>query len=101
MGERGLKTTPRDPPSLSETGMLRGGGGGGKKGRNLGSFHTELELELRATLIQPQMAQKPVLRGELRARKWARVRGAYVVRREGRCGRARVVQGAWFCRRVL
>ena len=54
-----------------------------------------MELELKLELIHSQMTQKPVMRGEVAKWKWARVRGAYVVRRKRSCGRARVVQGAW------
>ena len=64
-----------------------------KKVWNVICFIISLELEV----IQSQMTQKPVLRGEV----GARVRGTFVVRRKKRCWRARVVQGAWVRRRVL
>jgi hypothetical protein len=56
-----------------------------------------LPLERELELIQPQMAQKQVLRGEVGARVWS-VCGQT---RERRCGRAWVVQGARVSWRVL
>ena len=50
------------------------------------------ELEL----TQPHMTQGPVLWDDL-----GRVRGAYVVRREGGFGQGWVAKGAWVGRRVL